>query len=171
VFNQTGFNETPFNRPNTLDIFFSVSMHGEGSLTGMPSVTYSASVEMHGEASLSADFIREIVAQASMHGEGTMSAEYIREIMSSAAMHGDGYFSAIPKKFHVDSITVEGPFAPGDKFVIDSSKFRITKNGEIVGYEGELFDINPGVNTITYTDDATGRNVLIRISHRDRYLY
>ena len=171
MFNQTAFNVTPFNRPYTLDVLFSVHMDGEGALFALPSVTYTASIVMGGEGSVDANYIREITKAAFMNGEGALSATNLRERILQATINGDGSLTAQAKKYHVDSVTVEGPFAPGDKIIFDSTKFRITKNGTIIGYDGELFDINPGVNTITYQDSETGRNIVVRVSFRDRYLY
>ncbi|MCR8656926.1 phage tail family protein [Paenibacillus endoradicis] len=171
MFNQTGFNSTPFNRSYTLDVLFSVRMDVNGASTFSPGAVYSASIEMNGEGSADAKYIREMINSIVMSGEGSLTSSVIRETLMKTIMNGDGDLHVQPKKFHIDSITVNGPFAPGDKIIIDSSKFRVSKNGMIIGYDGDVFDVNPGVNTITYKDTVTGRNILVRVSYRDRYLY
>lgn len=171
LFNQSGLNNTPFNRALTLDVLFSVRMEGDGASNFSPSAVYSASIELSGEGSADMKYIREMINSTVMSGEGSLNSNVIRELLMKTLMNGEGYLKAQPKKFHIDSITVNGPFAPGDKIIIDSNKFRVTKNGTIIGYDGDVFDINPGENTITYKDSVTGRNILVRVSYRDRYLY
>ncbi|HIW31470.1 MAG TPA: phage tail family protein [Candidatus Paenibacillus intestinavium] len=171
MFNQTGFNSTPFNLTYTLDVLLSVQMDGHGASVFSPGVVYSASIVMNGEGSADMNYIREMINSSFMSGVGTLTSKVIRESIMTTLMNGDGQLNVQPKKFHIDSITVNGPFAPGDKIVIDSNKFRVTKNGNVIGYDGDVFDINPGLNTITYKDTVTGRNILVRVSYRDRYLY
>lgn len=171
MFNQSSFNHTPFNLLFTTDVLFSVRMDGEGASVFSPGVTYTASIVMSGDGSMSANTIRDLTMGAVMNADGAMTASAVRDLFIAAMMNGNGSLDAQPKKFHIDSITVNGPFAPGDQIIIDSTKFRVSKNGTIIGYDGDVFDVNPGTNTITYTDNASGRNVLIRVSYRDRYLY
>ncbi|MNV99427.1 hypothetical protein D3C71_1947830 [compost metagenome] len=50
---------------------------------------------------------------------------------------------------------------------------KITQNGTnaLALMSGDFFDLNLGNNELTYTDPETGRDILIRISYRDKYLY
>ena len=154
-----------------MEVLFSVQMDGYGASVFSPGAVYSASITMSGEGSVNMKNIREMVNSTFMSGEGTLNSKGIRERLMETLMHGDGELHVQPKKFHIDTIIVNGPFAPGDKIVIDSNKFRVKKNGTVIGYDGDVFDINPGENTITYKDTITGRNILVRVSYRDRYLY
>jgi hypothetical protein len=170
MFNQTAFNATPFNRPFLTEIFFAATLSGDGSLTAVPSVTYTASLVMSGEGTLSSDFIRELAYAASLAAEGALSAEMAREMIADAILSGDGAISARPSKYHVQSLTVGGPFAPGAKVTIDAGRLRVLKNGEYTPYDGDFFDLHPGENTLTYTDTAGARTVQVRVTWRDRYL-
>ncbi|REK68010.1 MAG: hypothetical protein C6P35_03305 [Cohnella sp.] len=170
MFNRSFFNRATYNRLYTVEVFFSATMAGEGFMTASPSAEYAATITMSGEGELTADFIREIAAKAAMVGEGELTAEFIREMAFGAKMDGEGFLRANGSRFHVESITVTGPFEPGDKIVIDSGKMIVRKNGAIVGYDGDFFDISPGGNKLIYSDTASGRTILCRITYRDKYV-
>ena len=172
MFNRSFFNRSTFNRPYTVEVFFSATMAGEGELIASPSAEYAATITMSGEGELTADFVREIVAAATMAGEGELTAEFIRERMFGAKMDGEGFLRANGSRFHVESITVNGPFAPGEKIVIDNGRLTIRKNGVNIlsQMSGDFFGLNLGDNVITYTDTATGRSVLVRITYRDKFV-
>ncbi|MEK3787549.1 phage distal tail protein [Paenibacillus sp. FSL K6-1230] len=136
----------------------------------------TAAASLSGEGAVQADFIREYVLEAAeMSGEGRVAAaDFIREIsLQVVPMSGAGNLSAELSKFHTDYIELTDVFAPGDVITIDSGKFKITRNGQNVShlYNGDFFDLNLGRNNITWTDPETGRTILFRITHRDKYLY
>ncbi|MMZ48457.1 hypothetical protein D1872_101280 [compost metagenome] len=136
----------------------------------------TAAAELSGEGRMQADFVRDYVLEAvPMSGHGRMTdAEYIREIlMQSIPMSGEGRITADLSKFHTDYIEFTDVFRPGEVIVIDSGKFKITRNGKNVShlYNGDFFDLNLGNNNLTWTDPETGRTVLFRITHRDKFLY
>ncbi len=171
MFNRSAFNRSPFNRTFTAEVLFSATLEGDGGMTAAANVEYLATITMQGEGELTASFIREIVSTAIMQGEGEISAPAIRERLFSAFLEGEGTLSANAGRFHVQEIEVITPFAPGEKVIIDSTKFRVTKNGQSLGYNGDFFDLHSGENLISYTDSATGRSIQIRVTHRDKYLY
>lgn len=170
LFNQTGFNAVPFNRPVITELYFAATLSGDGTLYASPSVTFIVGATITGEGSLSADFVREIARAAALSADGALSASVARERISAAILAGDGSLTARPRKYHVKSLSVDGPFGPGDKITIDSGRLIVLKNGEYIGYDGDFFDLHPGDNTITYTDAAGSRTVQIRVTWRDRYL-
>lgn len=136
----------------------------------------TAAADLSGEGRAEMDFVRDYVLEAvPMSGDGRMMhAEYIREIlMQGVPMSGEGRISAELSKFHTDYIEFTDVFRPGEVIVIDSGKFKITRNGQNVShlYNGDFFDLNLGNNNLTWTDPETGRTVLFRITHRDKYLY
>ncbi|MEE4566820.1 hypothetical protein V2U94_04185 [Paenibacillus polymyxa] len=136
----------------------------------------TAAAELSGEGQAQADFVREYALEAvPMSGEGRITnAEYVREILMQAVpMSGEGRISAELSKFHTDYIEFTDVFRPGEVIVIDSGKFKITRNGQNVShlYNGDFFDLNLGNNNLTWTDTETGRTVLFRITHRDKFLY
>ncbi|WP_068616615.1 phage distal tail protein [Paenibacillus tuaregi] len=174
MFNRASpFNRLTYNRPLTVFVYGSATLHGSGGMTAAANVDMTGSARLEGEGSLSADFVREIVFAARMDAESSMSVSFIRERMQSAVLHGIGTLKANGSRYHVDEITFTGPFKPGDKIVIDSGKMTITQNGvnALSLLAGDFFDLNLGNNELTYTDPETGRDILIRISYRDKYLY
>jgi hypothetical protein len=102
----------------------------------------------------------------SMEFEGTRDRVYPFEIDIDMQMSFDA------ARFHVDEMVITGDFAPGDKIVIDSDALKLTKNGTNALHlmQGDFFDINPGENEVTVTDDQSSRSVRIRMTHRDRFV-
>lgn len=100
----------------------------------------------------------EIVGNADVTGKFELIAEL------SASMNAG--------RNHVDVLSFTGSFAPGDQITIDANTLKATQNGENILhlFAGEPFDLNIGENTLTYTDDKTGRTVRIRITHRDKFM-
>ncbi|WP_145323010.1 phage distal tail protein [Paenibacillus xylanexedens] len=134
----------------------------------------SLSSDMSGESQLQADFVREIVLEAvPMSGEARISGEYVREINMRSELSGEARLIAAASRYHVDYIEFEDVFNPGDQIIIDTDKFKILRNGQNVShlYNGDFFYLNLGENNLTWTDPETGRTVLMRITHRDKFLY
>lgn len=138
------------------------------------SMEMSLSSEMSGEARVNADFLREYVLEAlPMSGEAQVQVDFVREMRFSSQMSGEARVDAAASRYHVDYIEFEDNFSPGDQIIIDSGTFRITRNGQNVShlYTGDFLQLNPGVNTLRWTDPESSRTVLFRITHRDRFLY
>lgn len=167
------FNRLPFNRPVTMFVFGRAVLSGCAGIVSSSTVEVNGSAALHGEGGGTADFIREISFAARMDADSGMSVDFVRERLQRAIMHGISSLQGKASRYHVDEIEFIGPFAPGDKIVIDSGKFKITRNGENVShlYKGDFFDLNLGTNNLTWTDPASGRTILFRITHRDKFLY
>jgi hypothetical protein len=132
--------------------------------------------ELSGEGRAQADFVREYALEATpMSGESRVTdSNFVREmILKAVPMSGEGRLLASEaSRFHTDYIELTGLFAPGDKVIIDSKNLKITKNGQNALHEmqGNFFDLNLGNNVLTWTDPETGRDILFRITYRDRYV-
>lgn len=160
------FNNMPFNTVNQgSNIEYSLDFNMDMAL----------SAHLSGEGRMQGAFVRGYVLQVErMSGEGRLSAENIRGIvLEPQRMSGEGRLSAEASKYHTDWIEFNDAFRPGDVIIIDSGKFKITRNGQNVShlYNGDFFDLNLGENRLTWTDPATGRTILFRITHRDKFLY
>jgi len=173
MFNRVPFGRSPFNRSSSVDVLLSVTLHGEGGLTAAPSVEYSLSATLHGEGYLTADMLREIYFTTKLDGEGSLTADMIREVLMKVALHGQGTLRANMSRYHVDTVEITGLFKPGDRIIIDSQKLTVRKNGANAFHEmhGDFFKLSLGANEFTYTDNVADRQVIIRITHRDKYLY
>lgn len=172
-YNDLAFNSPTENEVNIVDM--SARLSGEGRvLVEKFAMEMVAAAHLSGEGRLSASYIREYSLEPErMSGEGRMSAAYVREIRLKSRMSGEGRVRADATKFHVDYIEFTDAFKPGDVIIIDSGKFKITRNGINVShlYNGDFFDLNLGENRLTWTDPVTGRTILFRITHRDKFLY
>lgn len=178
MFNTGGFNEASFNSQNEGEVnIIDLSAHLSGSggvRVDSFAIEMSLSAHLSGEGRVTADFIREYTLEPeNMSGEGQMTAVYVREIRPHVHMSGDGRMFAEATKFHVDFIEFTDAFKPGDQIIMDSGKFKITRNGINVSdlYSGDFFDLNLGENKLTWTDPVSGREILFRITYRDRVLY
>jgi len=171
MFNHNAYNRSPFNRPFTLELYLAATLAGEGELFAFSNAEHTAAVFLEGTGEVTADFVREIIGIVqTLEGEGALTAANVRERLFSSLMQGEGELRASPSRFHIDEIIIQAPFTPGEKIVIDSQKMIVRKSGQVVGYEGDFFEIRPGVNIITYRDNATGRTVHCRITYRDRHI-
>ncbi|TQS00044.1 phage distal tail protein [Paenibacillus ottowii] len=134
-------------------------------------------VKLSGEGRAQSDFVRSYDLEAApMSGDGRMSnADYVREILMGAVpMSGEGRLHpGEASRFHTDYIEFTDVFRPGEVITIDAGNFKIMRNGQNVShlYNGDFFDLNLGNNNLTWTDPETGRTVLFRITHRDKFLY
>ncbi|GIQ63726.1 hypothetical protein PACILC2_22940 [Paenibacillus cisolokensis] len=171
MFNRNAaFGRTAFNREFSVDVFASAIFHGVATFITEPVIDGLFSARFDGEGTFDAPLVREIYFTASIDGIGEMSGSYVRERFGNATFNGVATFTADGGRYRVEYIEITGGFAPGDKIVIDTKKLKVTKNGVIAPYNGDFFEINPGTNTIIYTDPATSRNVKLRLTHRDRFM-
>lgn len=167
------FNRLPFNRELNNEVVFSVTFESETEMDSTLNLEMSMAATFDSETEFSADMIREVSFGAEFDTSTEMLAQMVRERLFSVNFETETEFMAKPSYFHIDEIEFTGTFKPGDKIIIDSGKFKITQNGQNVShlYEGDFFNLNLGTNNLTYTDPETGRQVLIRITHRDKFLY
>ncbi|WP_227011588.1 phage distal tail protein [Paenibacillus lutimineralis] len=172
-FNNLAFNSQTENEVNIVDLSAHLSGEGRVSLAAT-SMEMHASSHLSGEGRAMGEYIREYSLEPErMSGEGRVSASFIREIRPSIHMSGEGRMVADANRYHVDFIEFTDIFKPGDVIIIDSGKFKITRNGVNVShlYNGDFFNLNLGENKLTWTDPATGREILFRITYQDRVLY
>ncbi|WP_059043924.1 phage distal tail protein [Paenibacillus rubinfantis] len=167
------FTRLPFNRPFSVETVFSVVFESDPGMDTRMNLDMAISASFDMETELAADMTREIRFVTLFEAASDMVVQMIRERLFAAGFHSETELAAKMSLYHVDSIEFTGEFKPGDKIIIDSEKFKITRNGDNVSnlYVGDFFDLNLGTNNLTWTDPATGRTVLIRITHRDKFLY
>lgn len=167
------FNRLPFNRSLTIEALFSVAFESMTELETRLSLEMPLSVSFENMTEFTTDMIREISINGLFETSTELLAEMIRERFYTAEFESATELSSILKLYHIDTIEFVDLFAPGDRIVIDSDKFKITQNGQNVShlYNGDFFDLNLGTNNLTWTDPESSRSVLIRITHRDKFLY
>ncbi|MGG6309774.1 phage distal tail protein [Paenibacillus macerans] len=167
------FNRLPFNRQLLLEIFFSVDFESNTEFESRMNLEMPMSANFEMETEFSSKMTREIHFGVMFESATELITKMVRERMMQVEFESKTEFDAKLKLYHVDEIEFVGEFKPGDKIIIDSEKFKITRNGENVShlYEGDFFDLNLGTNNLAWTDPETGRNILFRITHRDKFLY
>lgn|GEM_PF-1275506 len=173
MFNRSPFNRMSYNRPFSIEIYLHSTLHGNGELTASLNLELALSSQLDGIGELIASYIREIAFAVQLSGEGTLDVDVIRERLMSVQLDGNGELRGTLSRFHVTYLEYTGDFDPGDKIVIDSNRMTIKKNGVNVIHEmdGDFFDLNFGENELIYKDEESGRSILIRVTHRDKFLY
>jgi hypothetical protein len=170
MFSQAAFNRLPFNREFSVDVMLSGTLNGNGKMEGSLYLDVELAGKLAGEGILSLDILRELFFGASLDAKSELFFDLLREIFFQSGLEGHGMLKGTIGRFHASEIVVAGPFVPGDKIVIDAAKLKVTKNGTLVGYEGSIFELRPGTNELKYSDAASGRSILVRVTHRDRFV-
>ena len=172
MFNLGGFNQMPFNRAFSIDIYgsFVVDMRND--------VIMNANVVM--SPVFDVDLSLETIFGAVTDKLGTYVIDLMNQNEFEAIRFRNGSFDLTcntevtfnAARFHVDEIQFTGSFTPGDQIVINSKMLTFTLNGDnnLQTMQGDFFDLNLGGNEITYTDSATGRSVLMRVTYRDKFV-
>ncbi|GGH17396.1 phage distal tail protein [Paenibacillus segetis] len=173
MFNLAAFNRTPFNRPLSIETFFTAIFEADSELVLGINLDMAMDATFEIKTEILAYMTRETPFKALFETSTELLTGMIRERIFSAKFEPSTEFISNQKIFHIEEIEFVGEFKPGDKIVIDSEKYKITRNGENVShlYNGDFFDLNLGINNLTWTDPVTGRTVLFRITYRDRMLY
>ncbi|MMZ59479.1 Phage tail protein [compost metagenome] len=138
------------------------------------SIDFPVVVTFESKTEMSASLTREIPFAAEIETATEMLAQMIRErVLLVGPIESATEFVVKVTHAHVDEITFNGGFKPGDVLVIDTRKQTITLNGENVidKMGGDFFDLIYGANKLTYTDSEAARMIRTRITHRDKYLY
>lgn len=167
------FNRLPFNRTTSLETFFTVTFESATEIDSRLNLEMAVVVVFESETEVDAPLTREIQFAAEIETATELLAQFIREMYLGANIESQTEISVTVTYSHVDEITFSGGFKPGDRLVIDTKRKTVTLNGQNALHmvDGNFFELISGVNKLTYTDNASARNILTRITHRDKYLY
>lgn len=163
------FDDTLFYRDRGMN----AALSGRGEVVAIYLRDVGTVAILSGAAELETVYTREIVNGSEMSGGAEMpDAIYIRERLMLTKMNGAGSLSAHASRFHIDTLEFDGYFKPGDRIIINSGKLTMTINGVngLQHLSGDFLNINSGDNVITYTDEASGRTVRLRVTFRDRFV-
>lgn len=172
MFNNSGFNLTPFNREYSTNVYGTFTMDSNLDMFASANLVISADFEVNHELSMLYEAYVEKLANFLIEHTNEMATNATRERIGSFAANSKLEMKFNAGRYHVDIIEFDGIFAPGDQIIIDSKHLTFTKNGQNSMHEmiGDFFDLSLGDNEITYTDDQTGRTVRMRITHRDKFV-
>lgn len=167
------FNRTPFNRPYAIETFFTVTFGTATDVVPRLSLDFPVAVVFDSATDIQAQLIREMPVAAEIDTATDLLTQLVRERILAASIESATDFDVRVSYSHVDEIRFLGDFKPGDKLVIDTRKMTVTLNGQnaIHLLEGDFFELVLGTNKITYSDGEGVRNLLTRITHRDKFLY
>ncbi|MCG7407683.1 phage tail family protein [Paenibacillus sp. ACRRX] len=174
MFNLTPFNLAPFNRIRYIETFLTVVIETATEAIARLNVDIPVSVVIDSATESQFALTREITLLSQPLETATeLMARMVRERLLSVTADTATEFSVDVTYAHVDEIKFNGDFKPGDRLVIDTKKMTVTLNGQNVLhlFDGDFFNLVLGVNKLTYTDNESTRNILTRITHRDKFLY
>lgn len=172
MFNQAAFNALPFNREYNVNVALDFALDHSNEMAWIGNVEIVPQFEIDHSLDDAFTAFRDRVSAFAM--------DLLQEMDFSAVRHRTARFDmamTLASDFNlarsqVLTLTLSGPFAPGDKIIIDSEKLKITKNGvnALQDMQGDFISLFVGENRLSWTDDQTQRDVLIRLQYRDIYL-
>ncbi|MDK8182123.1 phage tail domain-containing protein [Paenibacillus sp. UMB4589-SE434] len=174
MFNLTPFNLAPFNRIRYIETFLTVTIDTVTDATARLNVDIPVSVIIDSATESQFALTREITLITQPLETATeLITRLLRERLMSVTADTATEFSIDVTYSHVDEIKFTGDFKPGDRLVIDTKKMTVTLNGQNVLhlFDGDFFNLVLGTNKLMYTDGESARNILTRITHRDKFLY
>ena len=175
MFNLNPFNRGPYNRSLTVETYFNVLIESKSDVSAIMNIEMPVAIVFESSTELVTQLIREYALDPEVIESATeLVTQLIRErILSAAPMESATAFDVAVTYSHVEELTFTGGFKPGDKLVIDTKKMTVTLNGQNAMHmiDGDFFNLILGTNKLTYTDDASARDILTRITHRDKFLY
>ena len=173
MFNLSSFNRTPFNRSARLETYFSVTIDTSSEFVAQLNGVFPVSVVFDTATEFTAPLIREMpIATEAIETATEILTEMLRQRILDTTINTSTEFSVKVQHLHVDDIIINGNIAPGNRLIIDTKNLTVTLNGENALHliDGDFFDLVLGNNKITYTDASANRNVLMRVTHRDKFV-
>jgi len=166
------FNRLPFNRLLSIETFFTVTFETGTEFESRLNLEMPLSVVFDIETDFTANMTREIQFSAMFNTSTELVTKMIRERIMAVVFDNKTEFTAKQTLYRIDEIEFVGPFAPGDRIVMDSVNLKLTQNGANALHKmrGDFFDLNLGTNNLVYTDPATKRDMLIRITWPDKFV-
>ncbi|WP_018755210.1 phage distal tail protein [Paenibacillus terrigena] len=174
MFNLSPFNLSPYNRPSYVQIYFNVTVGSATDASSRLSIDMPAYVTIDSKSDFFANYTREISLAPGVFGTATqLLTAFVLERLAGVSVDSSTEFDVKITHSHVDTISFTGDFKPGDRLVIDTKKMTVTLNGQNAMHlvDGDFFSLVLGTNLITYSDGEMARDILTRITHRDKFLY
>lgn len=170
----TPFNRMPFNRQSVIEAYFNVSIASLAAVGTRLSVDMPVTIKYESATQTDATFLRDVGVEAAISAATEILTSFLREYaLPGITFETAAQLAANVSYSRVESAKYSGNFAPGDRIVIDTKAQTITINGinALDKLTGEFISLVLGDNVMTYTDDESVRNILTRVTHRDKYLY
>ena len=169
MFNTRQFNLIAFNRPLYNFVFVSTLLYGIGNIYPNAVIEASGNILFEGLGTFEITVSQQ--GELLLSGAGSLSAEALKEMYGNILLEGLGTIYPTAGSYQVKAITYSGNFTIGSTILIDMDKYIVKLNGQNAkDISGDFFELLPGENEITYTDDSTNRTVKIIVEYRDRWL-
>lgn len=172
MFNQAPFNQQPFNRPLSLEIFASMLLEGEGEFELLAGRTTVAKLTLNGEGELILSTGKTTNAGLLANGEGGTVFNFGKLRLANMLFDGQGAMIINNESFTILIMEYFGQVAPNDRIIINTEKFTVTKNNinDLENFDGNFIDLKEGTNELRFEDSEISRTVIIRIEHKDRFV-
>lgn len=173
MFNRSAFGQSAFNCPFTIISIISIAsvLRGDGRMTVLTSVDAMVTTTINGNSGLTAAYMRDITGTPiTLAAIAKLAMDYARWIEYTAHLSGNAELRVFVRHTHADIFAIDAPIAPGERVVLDADRNLAIKSGIPIGHTGNIPYLHPGENIVSYKDVVSGRNILIRITYRDRYL-
>lgn len=172
MFNVAGFNQMPFNRSLTVEIYGSFEIDLDLNVLMTGNLEIHEGFDISNELEVDLESIRERLGMFVIDQALDVEFDATRERYGTFEIQGNLDLQFEAGRYHVDHIEFTGQFRPGDRIVIDSNTLKMTINGQNALHlmKGDFFDLNTGSNELIYTDNQSGRTVRMRITHKDKFV-
>ncbi len=124
--------------------------------------------------SLSTLFNNEVITNSSkvipFNVEGAFYAEPVITLVYTTATGATGGSISVLDAVTNRGIKIEGDFQDGDIVTIDSSTFTVLVNAAPVDFMGQFPTFLPGIRSIQYIDDFSGRSVSVSATYNRKYI-
>lgn len=170
MFNRSAFNTLPFNR-ETIE---GTDKYAVAVLEATSELVARASVEYVGKAVLTAESETDLVAMRDRYGAATIEVnsetEFIISTHLQTVLEAQSELVAVGRRIQTQTIQFTGPIQPGEQLVIDMDKMIAVLNGRNVlnQLSGPFLELQPGENTLLYSDQNSARNIELITRYRER---
>lgn len=172
-FNQSGFNQTAFNRPTLADVLIEALWYGEGFVTANLVGIFHARVEIVGvgQTLFNLSSVRHISFEE-WHSLSNASFLLGFDHRINGAWFGVGDLVINNESVKIFVMEFAGTLAPGERIALNTERFTLKKGGidALHLFNGSFVDLKEGVNEIVIESNTSTRTLLVRVEHRDRWV-
>lgn len=168
------FNRSPFNRTSASESYFNVDIASNINIFTRLNLDIPVPGVFAISTQTAIELTREVSFSTAVETSLKLLSSFLREYELTGIQAETKTQTAAQASYsRTTSVTYKGSFNPGDRILIDTNSQTITINGinALDKLTGEFISLVLGDNVVTYTDDEAQRNILTRITHRDKYLY
>ena len=92
------------------------------------------------------------------------------DVTFSAGLAAGAALACDARRYRVSAFTWSGDLDPSSQIEIDVENCTVELDGtdDVSEFAGELFDMLPGVNVLTYEDSEGSRTIFLKVVKRDR---